>query len=145
MAKAAFTALWAGVVASALSGCGTVHNFYGDHSDAPPCEVFGGVRSDVKAGVQYIRFDPARDHGDYPVQVCADPAVQFYARAIGWYLLTVDLPLSVVGDTLTLPCALVGQLAGKSASAQTKEDRPQHGVAQTGGPASASVVEDPKR
>jgi uncharacterized protein YceK len=136
MARAAVAALWAGVVACALSGCGTVHNFCGDDADAGPCRVFGGVRSDVTSGVRYLR-NPTGDHGDYPAEVCADPAVQFYARAIGWYLLAVDLPLSAVGDTLTLPWALLSQVAGDDAAPEPTAKQGRQRTAQTSAPAGA--------
>jgi uncharacterized protein YceK len=142
MARAAATAIWAGVVASALSGCGTVHNFCGDKADAPQYEVFGGVRSDVSVGVEHLHFDPTVDHGDYPARTCADPTVQFCAKAIGWYLLAVDLPLSAVGDTLTLPVTLpvtlVSQLVGKPAPPASHASQPRRTPAPTSEASTAS-------
>jgi uncharacterized protein YceK len=131
MARTTVAALWAGVAVFALGGCGTVHNFYGDDADAPPCRVFGGVRSDVTTGVRLIHFNPAEDHGDYPAQLCADPAVQMYAKTIGWYLLTVDMPLSAVGDTVTLPGALLGQLLSSGTPPETREKPPRRRRVQT--------------
>jgi uncharacterized protein YceK len=77
--------VWAATVAiPCLSGCGTASNFYGR---APDARVYGGVRQDW-ASLQMV----ARDE-----------------TAMSWPyapLVAVDLPLSAVGDTLTLPYTL---------------------------------------
>jgi uncharacterized protein YceK len=138
MAKAAVTALWAAAALSALCGCGTIHNFCGDKAAPPRCEVFGGVRSDVKVGVEHLHFDGKKDHGDFPAELCADPSVQFCARAIGWYMLTVDLPLCVVCDTLTLPAAVVGQLVGPEAPAEASDSQHRRPSSQSAEPAGTS-------
>jgi uncharacterized protein YceK len=77
------------------SGCGTVLNLvaYDDNTDAmfshgeqvAPKEIYGGVAIDGASGAEWI------SQGD---------------TLLGLYVLGVDLPLSVAGDTLTLPLTM---------------------------------------
>lgn len=83
MARAA---VWA-MMMMALGGCGTVRNL---HEQKEP---YGGVKIDNEVGVKYRERRPADDEYDI-------------VNAARWAATVVDLPLSVVGDTLTLPYVL---------------------------------------
>jgi uncharacterized protein YceK len=74
------------------SGCGTVLNFFNGES-AGPKRIYGGVQMDCQMAAEQLK-----DH-----RVDGPPLV----------LLTLfDLPLSVLGDTLTLPLVLADRLHG---------------------------------
>ena len=72
----------------ALAGCGTVDNL-SDH-----CTPYGGVRQDAKDGAEAWR------ECCLPPGHCVPPALDLMRVT---YLFAFDLPLSAVGDTLTLP------------------------------------------
>jgi uncharacterized protein YceK len=79
---------------SLISGCGTLMNVDSAKSDAEGCKPFGGVRFD--AGVAALAVPAAFDD---------DPKSEFHgggALLAGLYALG-DLPLSAVGDVVTLP------------------------------------------
>jgi uncharacterized protein YceK len=122
MRIAAVAAICAGLVVCALSGCGTMHNFLGDSADGAPCEVFGGVRSDVRTGVKCLR-EPTGDPNNSALQQCA--------KITGWYLLAVDLPLSAVADTVTLPSTVLIQLCAGGAPSESQDKHTQRKPAQT--------------
>jgi uncharacterized protein YceK len=91
----AITATLIGALGLAVGGCGTVGNLTGGPSGAEPPHAYGGVRLDVESAAANLT-DSSGGHGGLPgrlVQVCV----------VAPYLLLIDLPLSVVGDTLTLP------------------------------------------
>ena len=81
-----------------LPGCGTCLNvcpFYSEGNEIlakgwsePPKEVYGGVAMDARFGAGLI----VRESLDH-----------LWAGPVGLVTLAVDLPLSLVGDTLTLP------------------------------------------
>jgi uncharacterized protein YceK len=75
-----------------LSGCGTVANL---SKQGPP---YGGVGEDVTAGEESYRY------WCHPSGACIPPIFDLTRAGC---LLGIDLPLSVVGDTLTLPVTLV--------------------------------------
>src|SRR3954466_9883518 len=81
----------AALAVSALSGCGTVCNL--QEGGTP----YGGVSQTAKAGAD------AWDYWRHPQGACIPPSFDL-ARAI--YLFALDLPLSAVGDTLTLPVTI---------------------------------------
>ncbi|HYT92246.1 MAG TPA: YceK/YidQ family lipoprotein [Gemmataceae bacterium] len=87
---AAGLAIWA---ASALCGCGTLMNTSSEPpgmarpSNGPTHQIYGGVRHDATLGSTLL------------LEGGKKPPVLF----LGAYLLAVDMPLSLVGDTLTLP------------------------------------------
>jgi len=83
-----------------LSGCGTVINVTKDR------EVFGGVRIDAECGVG--DWDVWRHPSNYAQPVF--PYVNLLAAAC-W--VGVDLPLSAVGDTLTLPITFLASVGQK--------------------------------
>ena len=73
-------ALACGLVACALTGCGTVANL---HSSGDR-EMYGGVRQAV---------------GD----IRRGPDVTVAAPWVAWPMMVANVPLSAVGDTVTLP------------------------------------------
>ncbi|MCI0456174.1 MAG: YceK/YidQ family lipoprotein [Gemmataceae bacterium] len=94
-------------VACVVGGCGTVLNTVNlaPHGEAPQ-RVYGGVQFDAEEGVQAIKqaFEsddqlPDTERGGRPI-----------ALATGAYYLLIDLPLCVVGDTLTLPWTVAAEL-----------------------------------
>jgi uncharacterized protein YceK len=85
---------------SAGSGCGTVMNLEDKPAiglqrppGTPANRVYGGVRLDADRG-----WDALSD-GSNP--------------ALGMYLWFVDLPLSALGDTVTLPITLRAAMTGR--------------------------------
>jgi uncharacterized protein YceK len=99
----------AGVVC-ALSGCGTVNNL--------ACHglPYGGVRADTNAAAELA--------ASCCLCECRYPVVDAGAAA---YLLAIDLPLSAVADTLSLPLTVSWELerARKGVFAERLEDPPQ--------------------
>jgi uncharacterized protein YceK len=90
MARARFWAKAALVASAALGGCGTIRNMNDQR------EVFGGVKIDNEVGVKYRDRQPKDGENDA-------------VNAARWAATVVDLPLTVVGDTLTLPVILYWQ------------------------------------
>lgn len=74
-------------VVLSLCGCGTVRNL------SEQKEVYGGVKLDNEMGVRYRERRPKDDEYDIVNAAC-------------WAATVVDLPLSIVGDTLSLPFVL---------------------------------------
>jgi uncharacterized protein YceK len=94
--KQALTA--AALALSALSGCGTVYNLQGGGTP------YGGVSEAAQAGADAWRY------WHHPEGACIPPSFDL-ARAV--YLFGIDLPLSAVGDTLTLPVTIWWWLSGR--------------------------------
>lgn len=81
-----------------LSGCGTLLNISFPHGN-PDCdhsnpEIYGGVSEDVNWAWQLLSDAPS---GSYPA------AVKIAQLVVAPCVLCIDLPLSAVADTLTLP------------------------------------------
>src|SRR5260370_727692 len=97
MKRRGITLLLLMVALSAATGCGTMMNL--DTSSAafgmiPTQRVYGGIQSDVELA-------------DRNFQMASEGGGEGVARGVvGAYLLLVDLPLSLVGDTLTLPVTI---------------------------------------
>ena len=91
--------LLAGALILAGSGCGTVLNFFNGESRGPE-HVYGGVQMDCQLAAEHLKDRPAQ----------SIPLVLFAL---------LDLPLSLLGDTLTLPIVLSDRLHELTA------DRPQ--------------------
>jgi uncharacterized protein YceK len=87
-----------GSLVVAGSGCGTVLNFFNGESRGPE-HVYGGVQMDCQVAAEQLKNN----------------GVQGIPLVL-WALL--DLPLSLLGDTLTLPLVLSDQLH------DLKADRP---------------------
>ena len=84
------------------SGCGTVLNFFNGESGGPR-RVYGGVQMDCQVAAEQLKDHPGlRPAQGIPLALCA----------------LLDLPLSLLGDTLTLPLVLSDQLH------DLKADRP---------------------
>jgi uncharacterized protein YceK len=94
MTKSALLAFLALCSIWAIAGCGTVENLRGTDEDIKTGRPFGGVRYDVEAAVTMLE-DTSGGHGGL-----LGRSLQL---VLGPYLLLVDLPLSAVADTLTLP------------------------------------------
>jgi uncharacterized protein YceK len=83
-------AVWA---VAALGGCGTLMNTSPEPpgmarpTDGPTQRIYGGVRHDALVG------------GSLLVEGGKMPPLMF----VGLYMLAVDMPLSFIGDTVTLP------------------------------------------
>jgi uncharacterized protein YceK len=95
MRKQATAAIVASVVGLTLAGCGTVQNLTGGPSGTDPARPYGGVATDVKLAATCLT-DSSGGHGGLAgriAQVCV----------VVSYLLLIDLPLSYVGDSITLP------------------------------------------
>jgi uncharacterized protein YceK len=75
------------IMLAGVSGCGTIRNL----SQTP--EVYGGVKIDNEVGVKYRERRPAEEEHDI-------------VNAAKWVATVVDLPLSAVADTVTLPYVL---------------------------------------
>jgi len=89
-------AICAAALAVLASGCGTVHNL--SEGQGTP---YGGVREDAEKGAERWR------DWCHPSGHCVPPAVDLMFAA---YQLAVDLPLSTIGDTLTLPWTIETEL-----------------------------------
>jgi uncharacterized protein YceK len=123
----------AGALACALAGCGTMNNLVpppGDTKKEAPrpdaARVYGGVELDARVGASWLTApflnEPPANVG--PVERFVDTTCKV---GIGTYLLWVDLPLSAVGDTLTLPITVPVTLQrqgarSRRAGARTSED-----------------------
>jgi uncharacterized protein YceK len=81
-----------------LTGCGTIYNFPESHGALAPQHAtrlpYGGVKMDATSGV-----DLANTALDFQTE-------HLVLIPLSAYLLLVDLPLSAIGDTLTLPYVL---------------------------------------
>ena len=98
MSRTVLAAGFAGLALSALGGCGTWMNV----QDLPPNialrdqriptqRVYGGVHDDIDIATDVLH---------------RDSAVSPWQSALGLYLLTIDLPISAVADTATLPLCI---------------------------------------
>jgi uncharacterized protein YceK len=130
-----FSALGIALSMIVLTGCGTTMNvrdsyrappppgeisiIQSGHQEAPKL-IYGGVVMDTLFGVGMLFSESQND-------IAAGP--------IGLYTLAVDLPLSIVGDTLTLPVTIPATLERrKNAIAAAKDSdssefNPSDGVA----------------
>jgi uncharacterized protein YceK len=90
--------------AAGLSGCGTFGNIWGDGGTGER-EVYGGLVASANEAGQAAR-QVARLGSVDDVVGCA---------LLGAYWAAVDVPLSVVGDTLTLPLTIPATLRKREA------------------------------
>jgi uncharacterized protein YceK len=116
--------LTAGLIC-ALGGCGTLVNLSNEGDPAPemkklPMGVYGGVRTDAQLGKSYLKESFS---GRYPGWA------SIYGFSVGSYLLSVDLPLSAVGDTLTLPWSVVAVLTSPAETPAAAKDGERHAAA----------------
>jgi uncharacterized protein YceK len=95
MAKASRAAAL-GVAVLLLCGCGTIANLEtGARQGWKNAAIYGGVRRDVQSAGKWI--DHSWTWGDNL------DVIQDIGSVVGVGLVGIDIPLSAVGDTLTLP------------------------------------------
>jgi uncharacterized protein YceK len=125
--------LWLTAGAVGLAGCGTFLNMqeepfrpFWPEDGTPTRRVYGGVVYDAAFGADMLA-DSFRPGSDF-----------FGPLGLnwGWSVLTVDLPLSAVGDTLTLPWTVPASLRRALAADATSARGPL--PAEAGRPAAAS-------
>jgi uncharacterized protein YceK len=128
MAKSTTSTAMALVVAITLSGCGTLQNLNNvehpsalDHLDRA---AYGGVQRDIEVTRQVFRGQALPP--DY------NSVQQALTCCFAGVYLVVDLPLSAIGDTLTLPVTMSqnssqnGQTAGPSIPEVAKSPPPKN-------------------
>lgn len=108
------------LVTAAVGGCGTMENLCGDGYEPPRWKLYGGVQSDLahareiyegvreSDGQAYASCALVRDWSYHSLAYFQTEAGQKLDSALqkiilGPWLLAVDLPLSAVADTLSLP------------------------------------------
>ncbi len=89
-----------------LSGCGTIANFSGKGWDNT--HIYGGVVRDVKSAEEWIEAKPITK--DTELQ-------QGIGTVVGTGLIVLDVPLSAIGDTLTLPITIPAAIWGTPSGA----------------------------
>jgi uncharacterized protein YceK len=95
------------IVVEFLSGCGTVANLsIGAREGWKNAQIYGGVRRDVQSAEQWI--DHSWTWGENL------DVVQDIGTVVGVGLVGIDVPLSAVGDTLTLPITIPAAIWGSS-------------------------------
>jgi uncharacterized protein YceK len=92
------TLLFVAAAVSLLGGCGTVLNL----ASKDP-EIYGGPQKDLQ-----FMMTPRNGGATQAVAVWPLPSGSAFAGAPAWLfpLVLADIPLSIVGDTLTLPLAI---------------------------------------
>jgi uncharacterized protein YceK len=95
-------------LASVLTGCGTLANLpnetlVGVVDFMPHEQIYGGVQRDAEVAQERLKnvVSPKGDNGRVESLVAAG------------YLAMIDLPLSVIGDTLTLPITIPATMKEK--------------------------------
>ncbi len=116
------TAFLATVFAAALSGCGTVVNCT-NVNGAAAYGIYGGVRQDAKNGSSHLAeaFSgpaPAFSKIPKPPSAIRDFASKSLCAGCGVCMLAVDLPVSAIADTLTLPVTVPATLMKKKPAAK---------------------------
>ena len=107
----------AAVLATALSGCGTLVNCANPEGKSPRA-IYGGVRLDARNGMDHLNeaFSgnaPSFSKLPKPPDPARDFAVKTFCAGCGIAMLAVDLPVSAVADTLTLPVTVPSTLMQK--------------------------------
>lgn len=98
-------ALW--LAALVPGGCGTVANLeIGARQGWKNAQIYGGVRRDVKSAQQFFA-DNWTPPNNSDVQ-------QDIGAVVGVGLVGMDVPLSAIGDTLTLPVTIPAAIWGSS-------------------------------
>jgi uncharacterized protein YceK len=114
----------AAVLAIVVAGCGTVVNC--TSLDGPAARsIYGGVRQDAENGSRHLGeafSGPAPSFTEMPKPPSAsrDFASKSFCAACGVSMLAIDLPVSAVADTLTLPVTVPATLMKKNTSAKRK-------------------------
>lgn len=119
-ATACVTALFAAV----LGGCGTVVNCVNLDGHAAR-EIYGGVTQDAQNGFRHLGeafSGPAPSFTQMPKPPSAgrDFVAKTFCAGCGVGMLAVDLPVSAVADTLTLPLTVPATLMKKKPNTKRK-------------------------
>jgi uncharacterized protein YceK len=123
----------AAVFVLAVGGCGTMNNLTtsdkpaeGREAGTPPADrVYGGVALDARVGSSWLAapFIPRREADAGPAIGPAEKVVDAVCKVgIGTYVLAVDMPLSAVADTLTLPVTVPAALKRHGAPAARRPE-----------------------
>jgi uncharacterized protein YceK len=107
MARSGSAAALAILAAAWLGGCGTMANLSEEFGPAEK-KVFGGVRLDASYGTGYAAYPNHSEGFVYSVYAASTACA-----------MAADIPLSAIGDTLTLPWTLTAP--AKKVSSQSKE------------------------
>lgn len=113
------TACLTAVFAAVLGGCGTVVNVF-NVNGTPARAIFGGVRQDAANGTRHLgeAFSgpaPSFTAMPKPPNPVGDVASKSFCAVCGVGMLAVDLPVSAVADTLTLPVTVPATMMKKKA------------------------------
>jgi uncharacterized protein YceK len=116
MTRSGLAALVMLLLACFLAGCGTITNLQcadtHDKESPRPGRVFGGVSRDVAWAKRCFDGNPSPDSS----------GASFKDQVKGAYYLTIDLPFSFIGDTLTLPITCMIALGEEEDSLQLTGD-----------------------
>jgi len=104
------------VAAAALSGCGTICNTWSCCSSGPH-RVYGGVLLDAQAFVETFQAKDPEKQVEWSLLNAGTAVLE------GCFL-AIDLPLSAVADTLTLPITI--PTAIEKISAKEERGNPTH-------------------
>jgi uncharacterized protein YceK len=89
------------------SGCGTIANLsIGSRQGWKNAKIYGGVRRDIQSGEDWFNANWTPS-GQTDVQ-------QDIGAVVGVGLVGLDVPLSAIGDTLTLPVTIPAAIWGSS-------------------------------
>lgn len=114
MCRGVTACLAAGLIA-ALSGCGTAVNCL-SFSGRPPRAIYGGVKQDAQSGADHLAEAFARSCPTFSPLPDNNPSLgtqlltRSFCAGCGLCMLAVDLPVSAVADTLTLPVTIPAAL-----------------------------------
>lgn len=122
-----------------LGGCGTVANCTSWQGRAP-LTVYGGVKEDIVSGADHLHEAfggpcPSFSAVTHPPSFAEQAMMRSFCAGCGVCMLALDLPISVVADTLTLPITIPATLARKP------NDHPRK---RKSAPAQASAPTPPK-
>lgn len=94
------------IVTGLLSGCGTVANLaVGAREGWNNVQIYGGVRRDVQSAGNWLAHSwVAPEKLEF---------MQDIGAIVGVGLVGIDVPLSAVGDTLTLPVTIPASIWGR--------------------------------
>jgi uncharacterized protein YceK len=100
------------IVAIFLSGCGTFANLsIGARQGWKNAQIYGGVRRDVQSAEEFIAHSwTSGDNLDIPQDI---------GTVVGVGLVGIDVPLSAIADTLTLPLTIPAAIWGSNGNAIT--------------------------
>jgi uncharacterized protein YceK len=134
------------VLTPAAVGCGTFINLIPEHHKygrpgPRPLKVYGGVQTDFDFGTETMAkaFQGEQPRSLGPVAKVLGAG---YIAGMGAWFLVVDLPLSAVADTLTLPVTIPAAMKNDQADAQTGNRTESGHTAALGSSASAFLIGD---